>query len=126
MVNDGATSIRTLRAPLRSSQPAACERVMLFTLTLPVARSFIVTVSVHVAPCVTPAAGSRGKKLRNDPTIGDTAWAALLSDGTGLWKSPWGVSRPTNASPLATPRSTFIGTVVPESGMIESMLIVIG
>ena len=85
MVNDAVASIRTQRVPLRSSQPAACERVMFFTLTLPVARSFIVTVSVQVAPCLIPQTGNRGKKLRNDPTIGDTAY---FVGGQGTDRAP--------------------------------------
>src|SRR2546426_10740094 len=75
------TPTRIVRTPLRSSHAAACERLMLVTVTLPAARSFSVVVSDHIAPSVAPDAGSRGKKFRNDPTIGDSACAAMLSEG---------------------------------------------
>ena len=99
---------------------------MLLTVTLPAARSLIDRVSVQVTPRLNPDAGSRGKKFRNDPTMGDSDWAATLSEGTWLRKSPCAVSRPENDSPFAAVRLMPIGTVVPESGTIESMVTVVG
>ena len=80
IVKSDMTSSRTARVPFRSSHAAARERLMLETVTPPTARSFSTVVSVQVAPTVTPAGASRGKKFLNEPTIGDSDWAAALSE----------------------------------------------
>src|ERR1041384_7625327 len=81
IVKSDVTSTRNARLPLRSSQAAACERLTLFTVTDPAARSFSLVVSVQLVPSVTPAGGRRGKKFLKEPTTGASDSAAARSDG---------------------------------------------
>src|SRR6266513_980683 len=99
---------------------------MLVTVTPPAARSISVVVSVQVAPSVAPAGGMRGKKFLNEPTTGDSACAATLSDTLRLRNSPLGLSRPANDSDFAAARLIPIGGVVPLSGTRESIVMVVG
>ena len=120
------TSTRRHRALLRCSHPLARELLMLVTVTLPAERSVDLTVSVQAAPTVAPAAGKRGKKFWKDPMIRATDCEDVVSDATGLRNSPVGDSRPASDRPFAPARLIPMGTVVPESGAIESTVIVVG
>src|SRR5437764_7302655 len=99
---------------------------MLVTATFPIARSFDVTVSVQVAPSVAPVVGKRGKKLRNEEmTCASVGAGAVVSDATEFRNSPLGVSRPVMDSPFTPVRLIPGGSVEPESGTIESTVIVV-